>query len=74
MSVERTLKSAKAGLVLNGGTDSSGKTIKKSMTLGTIKVTATDEAVYNLGNALSPCLALPAMEINRSESYMLELE
>ena len=74
MSIERTLKSAKAGLVLNGGTDASGKAVKKSMSLGTIKATATDEAVYNVGAGLAPCLMYPAMEVNRSESYALELE
>ena len=45
MSVMRTLKSAKAGLVLNGGTDASGNAVKKSMTLGAIKATATDGGV-----------------------------
>ena len=74
MAIMRTLKSAKAGLVLNGGLDASGNTVKKSMTLGTIKATATDEAVYNVGAGLAPCLKYPALEVNRSESYALELE
>ena len=74
MSVERTLKSAKAGLVLNGGMDANGNSIKKAMNLGTIKATATDEAVYNVGSGLAPCLAYPTLEINRSEAYALEFE
>ncbi|MCR4817369.1 MAG: DUF1659 domain-containing protein, partial [Fretibacterium sp.] len=73
MAVMKTLKSAKAGLVLNGGTNADGSTIRKSMTLGNIKGTATDDAVYNLGAGLAPCLKYPTLEVNRSESYALEL-
>lgn len=74
MAVMSTLKSSKAALTLNGGTNASGGQIKKSMSLGTIKSTATDEAVYNIGAGLAPCLAFPVLEVYRSEANTLELE
>lgn len=75
MAVMKTLKSAKAGLVLQKGTDPvTGSIVKGNMSLGNIKETATDEAVYGVGAGLAPCLKYSVMEINRSASYALELE
>lgn len=74
MAIDRSLKSSKAGLVLNGGTSTSGSTIRKNMSLGTVKTTATDAEIYALGAALAPCLVYPTLEVNRSESYALENE
>lgn len=77
MAIDRTLQSSKVKLVLALGTDAQGNPRTKDMSLGNIKLTATDQAVYNLAGAIVPCLTNPlatAGGIVRTEAFILEPE
>lgn len=74
MAVTPVLKKSSAALILNGGSDMAGRTIKKSASLGTVKGTATDDQVYNVAAALASCVEFPVLEVNRSQTVQLEME
>lgn len=59
MAVERTIKNLKLQVTVEDGTTSSGTKKEKNLNFNKIKLTATDEELYEAGKALAESQTLP---------------
>lgn len=57
MAVTSTVTKNSCSLKLDGGTNSSGKSVTYSSSLGALSLKATVDAVKTVADALSPCLS-----------------
>lgn len=75
MAVIDTAKRASMALSLNAGTDiSTGKTVKKSLTISGLRLGADNDKLVAVADLISPCLEYPVIEITKTEVVTLEKE
>lgn len=68
MAAKKNLTDVKLQIRFNNGTTASGKTAVKSMSLGQIKVDATDQQLLDAGTALAGLSSLPLEGVRRIDT------
>lgn len=71
MAVVTNQADSKLKIVLNAGLDNEGKNIIKNKTYANIKLTVTNEDLYNLGVAITDMQSYTLMNLVRYEEYEL---
>lgn len=71
MAAQSIPKSFTAAVVLNVGTSAAGKTLTRSVSLGSIRTGADVQGILDVAETLVPCLAYPALRVvTRATNYV----
>ncbi len=71
MAVIKTNQATTMSLVYHIGQDANGRNILKRKSQRFLKSTATDQAIFDLGNLIDTLAADPLVEVNRTEASTL---
>lgn len=72
MAVTTTKLSTALTLRVKNGVDKNGKDVIKTLKLSKLKVNATDENIYGVGDAMAKLLKYPVVGILRGDISMIE--
>jgi predicted metal-dependent TIM-barrel fold hydrolase len=71
MAVESTKVASALKLTMKVGVDSKGKDKVATKTLGNLKVNATDEDIFAIGEAISNIKTYPLVGLSKEDQYSL---
>jgi Protein of unknown function (DUF1659). len=71
MAVKSTLTTTSLTLKYKEGLDATGKDIIKSKKFSTVKVTADNQSIFDVSQAISPLMKYPVTQVLRSDDNLL---